>query len=77
MNSTNEGYFRTRVEMPIRRVVVSPNDEVTAFMLETIQEGKRALRLALYPTQEILKSARRRYDLRLHRMRSLADNLIP
>ena len=42
---------------------MSPNDEITAFILEEYRDGKRALRLALLHTHDILKSAMQKYNL--------------
>ena len=54
--------MRIKTESPVRRVVVSPNDEITAFLLEVFRDGKRSLRVALYHTQDILEISMQRLD---------------
>lgn len=44
----------TNVNYRIRKVLVSPNDQITAFVLEGSQQGMKALRVALYLTHDLL-----------------------
>ncbi|KAL2037247.1 hypothetical protein N7G274_009936 [Stereocaulon virgatum] len=50
------GFLRTQIKMSIRKVAMSPSDEITAFVLEETISGRRFLRLALFRTSGILKS---------------------
>lgn len=43
----------TNVKCPIRKVVISPNDQITAFVLEDSQQEVKRWRLALYRTQDL------------------------
>ena len=44
----------TKVKCRVQKVVISPSDEVTAFVLETSQQGRKTLRVALYHTHDLL-----------------------
>lgn len=59
-SSSNQGHVKTRIESPVRRVVVSPNDKITAFLLGGFRDGKRSWRLALHHTEDILKLSMQR-----------------
>lgn len=44
----------TNLKCRIRKVVISPNDQITAFVLEDSQQEVNKWRLALYRTQDLL-----------------------
>lgn len=44
----------TRVQSRICKIVVSPNDEMTAFILEEPRQGHTVLKLGLYRTDDML-----------------------
>lgn len=44
----------TKVRSRIRRVVVSPDDQITTFVLEDSRHGNKNSRVAMYRTQDIL-----------------------
>ena len=54
------------VKCRIRKVVISPNDEITAFVLEDSRQGKKTLRVALYHTQDLIGVPESRQDCRIH-----------
>ena len=43
----------TKVKCRIRRVVLSPNDQITAFVLEESRHGKEKSIVAVYRTQDL------------------------
>lgn len=45
----------TRVESRIRKVVVSPDDEFTAFILEEHRQEERILKIGLYRIEDMLR----------------------
>ena len=44
----------TKVRCRVRRVVVSPDDQITAFVLEESRNGNKESRVAIYRTQDLL-----------------------
>ena len=57
--STEENIDRfdrdTKVRWRIRRVVISPDDQITAFVLEdSRQANRRSSRVAIYRTEDLL-----------------------
>ena len=56
--STEENIDRfdrdTKVRWRIRRVVISPDDQITAFVLEDSRQANRSSRVAIYRTEDLL-----------------------
>ena len=50
-----KGSVDIRTGSRIRKIVLSPNDETTAFILEDYRQGETILKMELYHTEDILK----------------------
>jgi hypothetical protein len=52
-NNSSMSHIEKKLELPIRSVALSPNDELVAFLHEYHREGRKSLRVALCHTQDI------------------------
>lgn len=57
-DSSFQHHVQTKVEAPIRKAVMSPNDEITAFLVEEKHRGITNMRLDLFHADEILGGSR-------------------